>query len=224
MRPSEELNDAELIGRIIDGDEHAFSVLHDQYKVKLLSYAAKRASNLDDAQTVVQETWIRVFQHIGELREAEKFSSWMFRIAYQLSVNMHREGQKRIRSVSLSRISDEGKVLEEAAVIEHRNAEQQSQNNDLKVSLSTAIAELPDSERLPLLLQMDSMTHKEIAQKLNITEGAVNNRLARARAKVKVLILKTTEGPKPHKSSHSKAPGKSGRGGNTCLVFSGYFV
>ena len=216
MGPGESLSDTELIHRIIDGDENAFSVLHDRHAASLIAYAHKRTDDSDDAQTVVQETWLKVSQHIGELREPEKFPRWMFRIAYQLIVNMHREDQKRIQSASLSRISDAGNALEDAAVIEHRNAEQQSKNNDLKVSLSMAIAELPDSERLPLLLQMDGMSHKEIAQKLDITEGAVNNRLARARRKVKILtpkIIKTIEGAKPHKPSHSKAPGEIRGGG-----------
>ena len=189
VRASEKLGDAELIRRIIDGDGNAFSVLHDRYKTSLLSYTSKRTGNLDDAQTVAQETWFKVSQHIGKLREAEKFSSWLFRIAYQLSVDLHREHQKRIKSLSFSRFSDVDKALEDAAVIEHRIAEQQSDNNDLQTNLLTAIAGLPDSERLPLLLQMEGMSYKEIAQEINITEGAVNNRLARARAKVKVLKL-----------------------------------
>ncbi len=198
MRPSEELNDTELIGQIIDGDENAFSVLHDRYKVKLLSYAVKRTANLDDAQTLVQETWLKVFQHIAELREAEKFSRWMFRIAHQLNVDLHRKHQKRIESISLSRVSDADKALEEAAIIRHRNAEQRAENSDLWGSLIMAIGRLPDSERLPLFLQMNGMSYREIAQKLAITEGAVSNRLARARAKVKVLIPKMTEGAKRH--------------------------
>ena len=211
MRPSEELVDAELIHQIIDGNGNAFSVLHNRYKANLLAYVRKRTGNFDDAQTIVQETWLRVSQHIGELREPEKFLGWIFRIAYQLIVNMHREHRKDIKFLSLSRIADMDKALEEAAIIAHQIAEQKSVNSDWKVSLPMAIAELPNSERLPLLLQMNGMSHKEIAQKLNITEGAVNNRLARARRKVKVLILKMNEDPKSHKSSHSRALREIGR-------------
>ena len=215
MRPSEELVDAELIRRIIDGDENAFSVLHDRHAASLLIYVHKRTGSLDEAQTVVQDTWLKVSQHIGELREPEKFLGWMFRIAYQLIVDLYREHRKDIKFLPLSRIADVDKALEDAAIIAHRNAEQKSVNNDLKVSLPMAIAELPDSEQVPLCLQMNGMTHKEIAQKLDITEGAVNNRLARARRKVKVLILKLNEGPKSHKPSYSKAPGEIRGGGVT---------
>lgn len=212
MGPCKELSDAELICRTIDGDEDAFLVLYDRYAASLLAYVHKRTNNLDDVQTVVQETWLKASQHIGELREPEKFPRWMFRIAYQIIVNMHRENQKRIQSVSFSPLSDAGKALVNAAVIEHRNTEQQSENSDLQVDLRIAIMKLPDSERLPLLLQMDGMSYREIAQEMDITEGAVTNRLARAREKIKILILEMIEDAKPYKPSYSKTPEKSGGG------------
>lgn len=98
MGPGESLSDAELIRRIIDGDENAFSVLHDRHVASLIAYSHKRTDDSDDAQTVVQETWLKVSQHIGELREPEKFPRWIFRIAYQLIVDLHREHRKDIKS------------------------------------------------------------------------------------------------------------------------------
>ena len=76
-------------------------------------------------------------------------------------------------------------------MLAHRRDEQRQELDDLQDRLAMAIDELPHSEREPLLLQMNGMSHKEIAQVLDLGKAVVNNRLARARNRLKSLVLKT---------------------------------
>ena len=211
MKDDENSSDAELVHRALAGDKDAFSLLYERHKTRLFSYACEQMGDWHDAETVVQETFIKAYEHLEALEKSEKFLSWVLSIAYRLSMDMHREKEKRIGNISLDRIPDEANVLEVASVIELRRVEHREECRGFEERLFRAIAQLPESERTPLLLQLDGMSHKKIAQALNITEAAVNNRLARARKKLEVYLLKN-DGDTPHKPSHSKDP-RENRGG-----------
>ena len=78
----------------------------------------KKIGDWHDAEAMDQETFVKVFEHLREIQEAEKLLNWMFSIAYRLSVDMHRAKQKRIEDISLSCTPFETKDLEVAAVVE----------------------------------------------------------------------------------------------------------
>ena len=163
----------------------------------------------EDAQTLVQDTFLRASENLERLKSSDKFASWMFSIASQLDAGMQRERQKQIEFISLSQVAREVEPLEVAAVIEHRKVEQRVENRNLEERVLEAIEQLSARDRLALLLRVEGMLCKEIAQALGITENAVKKRLSRARNKVKMLICEP-EVANPNKPSHSKAPGKSG--------------
>ena len=212
--------DSELVRRVLAGEERAFSLLCKRHNTRLFSYVCEQTGDWHDAQDVVQETYVKVFENLGELRESKKLRSWMLRIAHRLSMDMHRDKEKRIGNISLDRIPNEANVLEVASVIEHRRGKQREEYRGFEEGLFRAIAKLPESERETLLLQIDGMSHKKIAQVLDITEAAVNGRLARARKKVEVHLLEN-DSDTPNKPSDSKDPRENRGGGNTCVAVFG---
>ena len=117
----------------------------------------------------------------------------MFGIASRLIARRYRERQKQVECISPSQHCDESDLLDVAAFRAHQHDEQQKELGVLRESLTMAIDQLPASERELLLLQMNGMSHKEIAQALGISGAVVNNRLARVRKKLKSLVLKLTE-------------------------------
>ena len=205
------ISDAQLVHRTLEGDEIAFTVLHDRYRTHVLAYAYKRMGDPDDAQTVVQDTFLKVSQNLERLKSSDKFASWMFSIASQLDAGMQRERQKQIEFISLSQVAREVEPLEVAAVIEHRKVEQRVENRNLEERVLEAIARLSDPDRLALLMRRSGMLCKEIAQALGITENAVKKRLSRARKKLKGLLHEPEAG-NPRKLNHSKVPEKLGSG------------
>ncbi len=182
--------DGELVHRVLEGDQDAFLVLHNRYRTRLISYVFKRVNNHEDAQDIVQETFIKVYQHLDELKQPKKLLNWMFRIAFQLAAAKRREHQKHLKYISHAGFLEGRKVLKEAAIIKYRFAAQEAENRDLEERLDRAISKLPKSEREALLRRKDGMSHKEISQELGITEAAVNSLLARAREKVRGIVLK----------------------------------
>ena len=190
MRLGGKSSDAELVRQIVEGDDNAFSLLHSRYETYLLSYAFKKMGNQEDAQDIVQETFAEVTQHLQKLREPQKFVNWMFGIASRLIAGRHRERQKQVEFILCLPRTNETEAFDVAAVLAHRRDEQRQELVDLQDRLAMTIDQLPDSEREPLLLQKNGMSHKEIAQVLGLGKAVVNNRLARARKRLKSLVLK----------------------------------
>jgi len=193
MRAGEKSSDAELVRQVLKGDKNAFSRLYSRHETSLLSFAFNKMRNHEDADDIVQETFVAIWQNLRELKDPQKFPNWMFRIASQLIARKYRERQKLIECLSLSRDANEAEVSNVAAVFAHRRDEQQQELVDMRDRLARAIEQLPDSERQPLLLRLNGMSHKEIAQELGLSEAVVNNRLARGRKRLKSLVQKLTE-------------------------------
>ena len=211
MQVGEKPSDAQLVHRFLAGDNSALSLLYVQYEPYLFSYTFKKMQNREDAQDIVQETFVEVSQHLWRLKEPEKFSYWMFGIASQLIAKEYRERRKQVECIPLSYRTDEVIALDNASILAHRCARQRSANHDLGERFDMAIKQLPDSEKKPFLLRKEGKHYREIAQVLGITEGAVKHRLFRARKKLKILVFEPEAG-KSLKSSHSKDSVKFGEG------------
>ena len=204
MRVGEESSDAELVRQTLAGDNGAFSLLHARYEARLFSYAFKKTGDREDAQDIVQETFIEVAQCLRKLDRPEKFASWMFVITSRLIARRYRKRQKQVECISFSHRVDAAEAFEVAAEFVHRYAEQQAEITDLLDEFEIAIDRLPDSLREPLRLRNADMSYREIAQTLGITGNAVKRRLARARKMLATLILVDDN---RYKSSYSDAPG-----------------
>ena len=193
MRVCEKSSDADLVVRCLEGDNDAFDSLCSRHKTRLFSYVVKRIINHEDADDIVQETFVAIWQNLRELKDPQKFRNWMFGIASQLKARKYRERQRQIESLSLSHDANEAEVLDVPAVFAHRRDEQWLELVDTRDRLARAIEQLPDSARQPLLLRLNGMSHKEIAQELGLSEAVVNIQLARGRKRLKSLVQKLTE-------------------------------
>lgn len=189
MCANKKSGDAELIRRSLDGDDDAFTSLFAKYKPRVLSYVVNRVDSAEDAQDIVQEIFLAAYLSLEKLEDYSKFLNWLYGIAFRIIAAKHRESLKRINYGSDSDGFDEKMALEEAAVTAYR-VNRQRETSAERIEMSRrAISQLPESQREVLLLHyVDDMSHKAIAQKLNITEVAVNSRLQRARKNVMSLV------------------------------------
>ena len=139
----DERSDAELVHQTLEGDENAFQVLHGRYSAHVFAYAYNRTGDPDDAQTVVQDTFLKAYQNLEGLKDNGKVANWMFRIAFQLCAGMHRERRKQIEYISLSEVSRDAEPLEVAkvtALIEHQKTETRAEHLDLEERVLQVIA------------------------------------------------------------------------------------
>src|SRR6266498_373649 len=149
------LDDEELVGRILAGDEDLFEVLVRRYQSRVLAHVGRMVGNRDDALDLSQEIFLKVFGALNRYNPAFKFSTWLFRIAGNAAIDHLRK--RRPRTVPLEVHDADGGMS--ALPLEFRE--------------------------LITLRHFGGLSYEEIAEVKQMPLGTVKNKLFRARAVLK---------------------------------------
>lgn len=173
----------DLFVRCKRGDANAQRILYDLFKSKLMGLCRRYTKNREEAQDVLQESFIRIFSRITQVEAPDKLESWMKAIAVRTAITHYHRGKARAL------------VFPENA---HANAEtpQPVIDNLTDEYLISLVNELPDGCRMVFnLFAVEGYSHKEIAELLHVTEGTSRSQLYHAK-----LLLK--EKLKCHSLAH----------------------
>jgi len=161
--------------------EMEFWEIYDQYyfRVRRVILGLVRDEWLADDMT--QETFARVQDHLDDLRDTAKLSSWIFRIAYNLCQDHFREA---VKSVIVDGAEDQ-----EMETLEEDSVQKEFEQHQMSECVQIEIDRLPESLRTVLFLSdVMEFSHREIAEVVGITVENVKVRLHRARNKLKELL------------------------------------
>lgn len=176
----EQRTERKLIAAVLnDGDETAFRQLYRRHTPRLLMVVQRLlAAGGRDAEDVVQETWIRVVEHLDSFRGEAAFSTWLTGIGLNVARNLLRR-QNRREAMDLDTVPEPS-----AAVV----------NGDDQIDLERAIALLPDGYRAVLVLHdVEGWTHREIADALGVADGTCKSQLFAARRWIRSYLGTTNE-------------------------------
>ncbi|MDO5553137.1 MAG: sigma-70 family RNA polymerase sigma factor [Planctomycetia bacterium] len=179
------MSDERLIQQTLAGDADAFGHLVEKYQDRLYNTVYRIVGTAEDAQDVVQESFLQAYANLSRFRMSSRFYTWLYRIAYNLSVaNL----AQRKRTVSVEEVFD-GKP--EQLVDRGEMPEEHTKREEDAAILWKAINRLPEEYRSPLVLrEIDNWSYEEIAEILHIPVGTVRSRLHRARNALKEIILR----------------------------------
>lgn len=168
-----------LIKRSKEGDEGAMEKIYEQYKRPLFNMAYRYTFDRLAAEDLLQDIFVKVFSHLGEVNKDETFVAWMYRIAINTCYSYLRSRRNReARPVSLSEI--EGKK-EEAVYDGHEE--------NLAGPLEEATRELPEKLRAVFTLHdVQGHTHEEIGRMLGVTVGTSKSQLFKARMRIRGFL------------------------------------
>ena len=166
------------------GSREAFATLYRQYWQQEYKFCHLYVTNADDAEDVVQEVFIKVWENREWIREDERFKGLLFIITRNLVFNQHR---KKVNE-SLYKVT----LL--AALEESEEIEEEIDANDLRAYIEQLIDELPPRRReIFNLSRKEQKSYKEIAELLHISEKTVENQIGEAlkylRKNVLLLLL-----------------------------------
>lgn len=155
------MDDSALIARVLAGEREPFHVLLQRHSPPLLATLQSALANREDAHEVLQETWLRAWQHLARLREPARLRAWLLSIALNLVRARHR------------RWPELGFTPEEAGdPVAEDEGEGQLEVEELAL-LRRHVAALPARQREVVDLRVNhELSHAEIAQLLGITEEA----------------------------------------------------
>lgn len=178
-------DETELVLLAQQGDQAAFHQLYRRCSRNLYSLAYHMLGNHQDADEVLQETFIRVFKNIARLRSPEAFSSWVYQITVNLCMD-HRKMRARARWQPLDN-EDEGPSQFELATTKWvRNPHQVLENKELLSEITGAIADLPEQQKAVILMhEVEGLSKKMIAEVLKCSLVTVRTNLHHARKKLR---------------------------------------
>lgn len=176
-------SDAELAQGLMHGSLEAFDRFVDVYHAKLFQYIFTMCGHREDAEEVAQETLMKVFENLAQLREPEHLKAWVFRIARNACLMKRRKSifaPHAELSLDETTRTAQGEVALEIA---DRSAlpEDLVLDTELRQVLDSAIRELPDIYRAVVLLRdVEGLSTEQAASVLEVTQDAVKTRLRRA--------------------------------------------
>lgn len=168
MTDKDLLYEKELLTAIAGGDQQAFHVFFDIYKHRLLVFVEQLIHSRSDAEEIVQETFIKVWQSAGRLTEIEQPGHYIYMIARNKTLN-------HIRKISRNR-----RLLEEAWRLQRREEDyslmETLQGKELTELLERTLGRLsPKKQAIFNLSRQEGLTHAEIARRLNLSQSRVKN-------------------------------------------------
>ncbi len=177
--------DAPLVARAQTGDFTAFEALAVKYERRVYGLARRMLRHRQDAEEVVQQTFLSVIEHLDEFRAEARFSTWLLRIAANHALALIRRRAVRatlpLGEGGSTSGDDDIPHPEYIAVWRETPAEIASQR-ETRRAIDEALGELDDKYRLVFLLRdVEGMSTAETAETLGITEENVKVRLMRAR-------------------------------------------
>jgi RNA polymerase sigma factor (sigma-70 family) len=163
-----------LLKRCREGEELAFRELYYRYNKAMFNICMRMLNNTGEAEDVLQESFIQAFRRIGELKDENAFGGWLRKIVVNRCIDQVRK-RKPWSLLAVDDIADE-LPYEEPVTYEPQVVQK-------------AIAMLPEGYRLIVTLFLfEDYTHKQIAEKLGISEGTSKSQYARGRQKLATLI------------------------------------
>lgn len=189
------MSESELIKRCQQGDLEAFEQLIAAYEKKMINYCWRMLGNPSDAEDAAQEVFIKVFRFIESFTGQSSFSTWLYRIASNVCLDILRKKKRQpADTVSLYQSGAEG---DEFVLLVEDNAPspyESAQLNEAQRALNTALAQLGEEQRRVIILRdIEGFSYEEIAAVMHVPPGTVKSRINRARKSLQKLLEKDRE-------------------------------
>lgn len=186
------LSDDEVIARIRAGDTPLYELLMRRHNQRLFRAIRSVIASDADAEDVLQEAWVRAFEHLDQFAGEAAFATWVTKIALYEAFGRLRKG-KRFTALE----NDDGEIMAEArrGMTNTDDPEKQVMRAELGQALQSAVDRLPEAYRSVFVLrEVERLSTLETAQCLSLSEEAVKTRLHRSRAMLR-QDLETWMGP-----------------------------
>jgi RNA polymerase sigma-70 factor (ECF subfamily) len=184
-------DEGDLVERAQRGDTSAFTELVSRYERRIFRLAKNITQSDEDAEDVLQESFLKAYQHLGGFQGQSKFYTWIVRIAVNEALMKLRK-RKTDKTVSLDETIDTGEenVVREIAVWED-NPEQRYSQREIRELLDKAIMSLRPAFRAVFVLRdVEDLSTEETAAVLDLSVPAVKSRLLRARLQLREKLTR----------------------------------
>ncbi len=175
--------DAQLINRFLTGDESAFTALVKKYQKSVHALAWRKVGDFHIAEELTQDTFLKVYQKLGTLKNPNQFAGWLYVTADRVCIAWYRKQKPQMESLETT------SEAEINATSYHHYEDAQRENASVEYRrgfIKNLLEQLPESERTVVTLHyLGEMTCKAIGEFLGVSQNTVKSRLQRARNRLK---------------------------------------
>lgn len=171
------------VARAQAGDNDAFAGLVRQYQSRVVQFCYRMTGSAQDAEDLAQECFVRLYRHLPRITPQAKFSTFLFGIARNLTLNALRDARRRGQVV--------GPAIENEREIrcEGRRPDELAQLKELDAMIRRGLESLSPAHREILILrEFNGLDYDAIAEVIGCQKGTVRSRLARAREQLRACI------------------------------------
>ena len=179
-----EHSDWDLVAMANDGDMDAFAELTQRYQRPIVHFCQRMVKSREDAEDIAQESFVRVFRYLDRLTPSAKFSTLLFGISRNLTLNFIRDAGRRGRGITYSINEDETqeRVLEDESLRPDKTA----RLNEIEAMIQEGLDMLSPKHREVLVLrELNGLDYNTIADIVKCRKGTVKSRIARAREQLR---------------------------------------
>lgn len=181
-------DEAKLVSGLKEKNEGAYRELVRRYQAKLFRIAYGITLDREESTDIVQDVFLKVYQHIHTFKGDSKFYFWLKRITVNICLNWHRRWKRRFRSRHQPLEKGEGENGVELGT-ESYSPETLYREKELEKILHEGLKTVPEGARTVFILkELEGLSYEEIAAILKINKGTVSSRIFYARQKLKRSI------------------------------------
>lgn len=172
------MNDTALVTASQAGDLEAFKTLFEQHRRTVLGIAYNYVKNLEDAEDILQETFIKAYHSLHQFKaqDQNRFSSWLYRIGVNCSIDLIRRQKRKNEKVSAMKDLYQGFTHRDPSDPEHRR-----QMKEIRQEVDQAMTKLSPRQRMIFQLKHEQQfSIKEIAALMECSEGSIKKQLFRS--------------------------------------------
>ena len=170
--------DGHIVHQCLSGNTEAFALLVDKYKGRIFALVYAKVGQFQDAEDITQDVFLNAYKKLSTLRRWDNFYPWLYSIAANRCKNFYRAQKEQVETMNLL-----------ARNLNHQAAVDADSESVKIEQLHEALASLPEMHCQVLVLRyMAGMKSKEIAQTLRVSPNTIDQRLVRARAKLKTIL------------------------------------
>jgi RNA polymerase sigma-70 factor (ECF subfamily) len=183
-----ELNDVLAVSRARSGDTDAFRVLVEHHSRSLFRLAFRMTGNQQDAEDVVQESFLRAYKQLARFDERASFGTWLYRIAANCSLDLVRSRKRRSEHLAPATDGSGGEVEDPAASLPSTapSPERMALSAEVRERVAEAMRDLSPTERTAFVLRhFEGMCMEEVGRVLDCQPGAAKHSVFRAVQKLR---------------------------------------
>src|SRR5262245_55492876 len=160
--------DEQIVERVKQGETYLFEIIMRRYNQRLFRVVRGILNDENEAEEVMQEAYVRAYEHLDQFAGRSKFSTWLTKIAVY---------EAYARSKRRQRTSGCDNYMEELMAASDRSPEERAFDSEMRSLLESAVGSLPDDYRTVLIMRdVEGMSTEETAECLSITEQTVKVR------------------------------------------------